>query len=236
MATAQTLINSALRQLGVYESAETLSADDSVVALESLNQMIDSWGLARNRLYTERNEIFSLTAGKTEYTIGEGADFDTVRPVRILNCFVRDDSSGTNIDYRVKIISNILYQKIGTKNVTSSYPDHMMYLPEYPIGKVFVYPEPINSWSLGLTMYDELQGDLKLSTTLSYPPGYLRYLKLALAVEIAPEFGVPVSNELVSRLRDAKVSVERMNLRVPTLEVKLPYGTTKRVYSIYKDS
>src|SRR5437667_12225102 len=80
--TVQTLINDALRHLGVYASGESPSSDESTDCLRALNLLIASWVAEKLPLFAIKRELFALT-GAGSYTIGTGATFNTTRPHKL---------------------------------------------------------------------------------------------------------------------------------------------------------
>ena len=221
--TAQTLINQSLRTLGVTDAIETPSSEDSQAALEALNLLLDSYNLDRGKLFTERVLNNTTTVGKSVYTIGTGGDINVSRPVKIISIVIDDE--------RLDEISNTnMLEQIEADGTPYAYT----YRPDFPLGVITLYPEPSIAESFDIVTYSELQDDLSLSTVLSYPPGYLRFLKNALAIEMAPEFGKTISPELSKNYIDSKVNVERIN--VPTPVSRIPrVDSTYRRYNIYND-
>ena len=68
--TALDLIKRALRLLGVEASGETPGVNESTEALNVLNMMLDQWSLEKLMVYTLTNNLFTVTAGVTTYTMG----------------------------------------------------------------------------------------------------------------------------------------------------------------------
>lgn len=81
---ARDLITSALRTIGIIASGETPAASEMQDGLSALNMMIKSWSTQNLALFTMKREVFELQAGKGQYTIGIGGDFDTARPMHVL--------------------------------------------------------------------------------------------------------------------------------------------------------
>jgi hypothetical protein len=81
--TAADLIRISLRTLGVLAAEETPSAAEQSDALETLNDMLDSWAGERLALFATLRSTHTLTVGLSPQTIGSGGTFNTTRPVRI---------------------------------------------------------------------------------------------------------------------------------------------------------
>jgi hypothetical protein len=68
-----------------------------------LNNMISSWFAEGLMVPYITLEEFALTIGKSVYSIGDGGEFDTIRPTRIIGGFIRDSE---NRDYPVVTTMN----------------------------------------------------------------------------------------------------------------------------------
>jgi hypothetical protein len=85
-----TLILNALIANGEKVIGGTLTTAEQPYYLGKLNAMLESWSLDRRMCYSVTQESFALTASTGTYTIGSGGAFNTARPTKILNAFVRD--------------------------------------------------------------------------------------------------------------------------------------------------
>ena len=78
--TAGTIVNGALRLLGVIDANQSTPADQMNDGLEALNFMIKSWQSQGLHLWTKTEGILFLDPGKTDYKLGptgdEAANFD----------------------------------------------------------------------------------------------------------------------------------------------------------------
>ena len=70
MTTANDLILGALRFINVYAPGETLDSADADDALETLNDLLDSWSTDEASIYASVENILTFTAGQYQYTIG----------------------------------------------------------------------------------------------------------------------------------------------------------------------
>jgi hypothetical protein len=71
MATAQEIITTALRELGVFAPGETLQPEDLSDGLSRLNQIIETWQTDERAYFSEVDSGFTLTIGKGQYAIGD---------------------------------------------------------------------------------------------------------------------------------------------------------------------
>lgn len=209
MSTARDLISGSLRALGALATGETVQASEANDALVVLNELLDSWSNESLLVFNRAAESFSLVAGTGSYTIGDGATFDTLRPQRIENAFIKDDN---NYEQVLEIIGKDDYANIALKNTTSDLPMYLYPENTYPNMTLRLWPVPSAAYTLVLYNWSPLTQITNLSTTLSLPPGYLRALRYNLAIELAPEYGKEPLPTLVRNAMEAKTNIKRMNI------------------------
>jgi hypothetical protein len=226
--TAGDQINSALRLIGQLAEAETPSAAASQDALAALNQMIDSWNTERLAVFSTQDQIFNWPPNVLSRTLGPSGDFVGNRPILLDDStYFIDTASG--ISYGIKIINQQQYDGIAVKTVTSTYPQVIWVNMSYPNIEMYVYPKPTKVLEWHFISVEELTKPALLSTTLAFPPGYLRAFKYNLACEIAAEFGVEPSPQVQRIAMTSKRNLKRINN--PDDVMSIPYaivGTRQR--------
>jgi hypothetical protein len=226
--TAGDQINGALRLLGVLAEGETPSAATSQDALTALNQMIDSWNTERLAVFSTQDQVFSWLPGNISRTLGPTGNFVGNRPILLDDAtYFKDPASG--ISYGIKIINQQQYDGIAVKTVTSTYPQVIWVNMSYPDIEMYVYPVPTKVLEWHFISVEELTQPALLSTTLAFPPGYLRAFRYNLACEFAPEFGVEPSLQVKRIAMSSKRNLKRINN--PDDIMSLPYsivGTRQR--------
>jgi len=73
-ATAQDIVNAALRLVGEIDANQSVSANDTQDTLESLNYMVKSWQNQGLHLWTKTEGVLFLDVGKTDYLLGPSGD------------------------------------------------------------------------------------------------------------------------------------------------------------------
>ena len=215
MATATQLITRALTSLGVLAAGETASGEEATNGLVSLNDMIQSWS-NENLLIFQDTQVTIPINGATSYTVGASGDVNTSRPVEFANAFYRLNS----VDYPVNIITVAQYDGIPNKSSTGTIPDVVYIRDGYPL--LTVYPYPVcSSGTLYLETRKPLTEFATLATSASFPVGYERAIRLNLAVELMPEYGVE-NGTLVALARDAKQAIKRVNTKPVMMKVDIP--------------
>lgn len=208
--TAGDQINRALRLLGVLAEGETPSASESADALMAMNQMIDSWNTERLSVFATTDQIFTWSSGNTSRTLGPSGNFVGTRPVLLDDAtYFRDPSTG--ISYPIAIINQEQYDGIALKTATSTYPQVLFINATHPDVTMYVYPVPTRDLECHFIGVTPLAEPALLTTTLAFPPGYMRAFAYNLAMEIAPEFGIEPSKDVRRVAVISKRDLKRIN-------------------------
>ena len=235
MATAGDIINGALRLIGQLAEGEAPSADTAQDALAAMNQMIDSWNIERLSVYTTLTQQFTWPVGQASRTIGPTGDFVGNRPA-VLNdaTYFKDNASG--LSFGVKIINQDQYNGIALKTVTSTYPQVVWMNESFPNATLTVYPVPTKALEWYIVSLLPLSQAASLGTELAFPPGYLRAFRYNLAQELAPEFGVEPSQQVMRIAMTSKRNLKRINN--PDDVMAMPYAivATRQRYNIYSNN
>lgn len=230
--TAGDQINRALRLLGVLAEGETTSASVSQDSLMALNQMIDSWNTERLSVFCTQDQVFTWPAGEYIRTLGPSGDFVGLRPVLLDEAtYYRDP--GTNVSFGIKFINQQQYDGIAVKTVTSTYPQVIFVNMTFPDVTMTIYPRPTRDLEWHFVSVDELNNPTSLTTDLFFPPGYLRAFTYNLAMEIAPEFGVEPSPQVMRIAMTSKRNLKRINN--PDDVMSMPYAivASRQRYNIF---
>jgi len=205
MATAATIINAAATKAGI---STTLDSTQNATALNSLNNMLTFWG-ADELNYAVTSESFSIGTSAAEYTIGSGGDMDTVRPMRVNSCYLRD---GDGYDYPVTVMASREYNRTIDKDI-SARPDRLYFNPEFTLAKIIFNSTP----DAGYTAYFEFVKNFTVlvSTTTTidsrFPPEYLGPLTDNLAVAIGEDWDRVLPASLHLRAEEGRNVLSRLN-------------------------
>jgi hypothetical protein len=228
--TAADQIYAALRLIGQLAEGEQPSADTAQDALTAMNQMIDSWNTERLAVFSTQDQVFTWEAGAIRKTLGPTGDFIGNRPILV------DDATyfkvGT-VSYGIKLINQQMYDGIAVKTVTSTYPQVMFVNMTYPDIEMYVYPVPNTSLEFHFVSVEELNNPASLSTTLAFPPGYLRAFKYNLACEIANEFGVEPPQTVQRIAMTSKRNLKRINNPDDVMSMPYPLIVRQQRFNVY---
>lgn len=222
MATALSLIESAMSKINMLAAGETVSAEDAAVGLLRLNALVDALENEGMFAYTTQDTTFTLAAGDVSMTIGPAQEIDMVRPVKILRgSFSR--LSGT--DYKLNPVSEPEYNEISEKSAYSSIaPSVCYYDGGTPTGILYFWPSPSAAVEVHLITPESGGQATDITTAYVFPPGYQRYLEYALAIELAPDFNTTPSPMIIGAAYNAKRLLKRTNSRIPQLDFESMYG------------
>ena len=215
--TAQEMIESSMRLIGALAQGRSAATRELSAGIVALNAMLESWNLQKPLVYQIAREAFPLSS-QNPHTIGiafaggSNGDFAVARPPKIQSASV---ISGT-IERDVEILSDAKWQRIPNKGTSSNYPNRLWYERAWPLGKIWLYPEPSGSTSLVLNLWKQLASGLLLADHFSVPPGYLRAIRFNLAVEIASEWGQRPPEYVVRISKESKASIASVNRNKPS--------------------
>ena len=228
MTQAITLIRGAFLSLGVIDANQSPDAAQTQDALTSLNDLLADWSASQLLLsYSSSQESYTFSSSVTSLTVGPSGVKVTVRPLKILNPFLRVGL----IDYQIELISEAEYYAIPYKSLSGGYCTHLWYDATDVNGTFYMYPGGASGQTLYWDSITSLQTFVTSNDTVTLPPNYLRALRLNLAVELAPEYGVEPSQTLVRLAAAAKRGIKITNTAVPLMKSEAAYlsSTASRI-------
>lgn len=226
MTTARTIIKRALQLNGVLTKNESPTGDEASDGLSSLNNLIKSWSNDSLLIYARLSESFPFVSGTGSYTIGSGGDFNTARPTQILSAFTRVGG----IDYKMSVINGEAYDKITQKGLNNFVPEAVFYDGNSPVGTLTFYPVPTTG-TVYLRTEKVLSTFTTLDTDLDLPPGWDRALIYNLAMEIAPEYGQQVSQEVYQIATNALGKIKTAVARNKSMDMYPYKGGDNNIYT-----
>lgn len=212
MTTASRIITLALRRARAIGVDQTPSAEDSADALDTLNQLLDSWWNERLAVYRLQQETFAWPINQASRTIGAGGNFVTTRPLAIHGAYYRLSS----IDHPLGVIDRARYDFIADK-AAGGLPDYVFYDPLTPLGVLTLSPVPNQAITLVLNSQARLESFATAAEEADLPPGYDRALIFNLAKELAGDYGLEVSPRVDEIARESKAILKRHNTPEPIM-------------------
>lgn len=216
MTTALDLVTTAMQNLGVIAIDETPSASEAAQGLNALNSMLDIWSTESLMVYTVQPEVFPLTAGKIDYTMGVGGDFNTVRPVQIEEVKIRNPQGH---DYPTKMLTDNEYASLYIKTLQGSYPFYVYDDGNYPLKTLYFYPASMAGYSAVIWSWKQLTQFTGLTTVLAFPPGYKALIETNLPIWLAPKYGKGISKEIDALAQYTKGQIMRKNTSTEEMRI-----------------
>lgn len=202
------LLRSSMRLIGAIATGETPSAEEVTDGLLVLNDMLENWSTETLSVWGSSNQTFSLVGNQATYTIGPAGNWNTTRPQDIDGAYC----TFGGVDFPIEVISQQQYNDISIKSMKQPITERLLYVNEFPLGVVTVWPVPTQNTPITLTMSRVLAFPVAVTDVLTGPPGFLKALRYCLAVEFAPEFGIEASATVIQVAADAKGDYKRANL------------------------
>lgn len=204
-----------MRLIGAVDPGEDVTAAEAADCFELLNELLESYSNENLLIFQILQESFNLTAGTASYTIGPTGVFVTTRPLKIISAFLTEGATS----YPVKVITREEYDSILLKTIQSR-PMYLYYEPSVPDGKIILYWVPQSTYTLFIDSEKQLQSFSTLTDLIVLPPGYKRFLRYNMAIEIAPEFLRVPSREVVSIAMESMRNIKRQNNRTRKLSLE----------------
>lgn len=224
MTTARQIIKTAYRRLGVIATNEEPNAAEAQDALDTLNDMLDTWSLENLLVLGETITTQVLTPLKQSYTIGTGGDIAITWPTQIDQAQLRVTSVTPNLDLPLRILNDQEYAQIRLKTQQSTYVQAIYFNATYPLGTMFVWPVPTQAETLVLWTKDVVASFATLDTNVTLGRGYPRALRYNLALELAAEHGRLIPPEVERLARDSRAVLKRSNTTPELAMLDLPAG------------
>lgn len=227
-------IQSSMRLANILGQGETASSVEASQALQSLNDMLDTWSTENLLIYAKAYETFPLVVNQQAYQMGTGApDFNTTRPQKIEEINFQQISGTTTLELPIEIINQDQWAAISVKTITSNLPTRMWPQYTYPNAILNFWPIPSITSNVIIWSWKPLTDFGALTTTITLPPGYSKAIRYNLAVELAPEYGKNLDPVVIAQATASKAAIKRMNSPTTLMgvdEALLPQKSTWNWY------
>lgn len=208
--TALTIIEDALGLTNAVSVDQQLTTDEVSDSLRALNDLLEIFSTRNLAVYGSANQTFNTVANQSVYTIGTGGNWNTTRPVRIVEPGYSVVSGST---FALTSMTQEEYNLIAVKTQTQAYPDRYLYVNDFPLGLITLWPVPSAITPVTLSIDRVLTAISSAGAALSFPPGYAMVFKYKLAIMLAPMFGKKVANypDIVATANQSFADICRAN-------------------------
>lgn len=216
MATAADLIRRSMKLLGVLAAGESLRAEDQADGLTELNQVLGTWANERLHVHGTRLNAYTLTPNLSPHSIGSGGTLNTTRPLRIDAAAVVP--VGATAEIPLRILTDAEFQAVPDKTATATIPSSLWMAQIYPQAHLWLLPVPTTAARLTLYTWSRIS-EFAAADSVSLPDGYENALAHALALQLAPMFGVEPTGTLLQNAADTLAAIKRTNSPMQLLSI-----------------
>lgn len=194
---------------GVLVPSDLIAGANLIGAGLPIGTKVVSFSVGANTVTMDMVATSAFVLQPIAYT-GPG-DFPIERPLRITNCYTRLTTSGiSQVDYQCTEAAVDQYTQIGLKSQPGPWPKIFYYDTSFPLSKLFLWPVPqqageFHMWS------DQLFTLVNATDEVNLPQGYNLALQCALALLLAPEYGVQPNPLLIQQAASLKTQLKRLN-------------------------
>lgn len=208
------LITDALHEIGVTSAVDAPNGEDATLGLLRLNKLFDNLNAQQRMVYASTFDTYTLTPSLNPHTIGASGGTWTVtsRPesIEAANLIIGD------IRHPLSIRDAQWWSGISVPELQSDIPTELYYEKAWPLGKVWLYPEPSAAYEIELLTRVVL-GSVALYDTFTLPPGYQDAITLTLAEDLVAPSRVPMPQNLPMKATKARGRVWTANAVIPRL-------------------
>jgi hypothetical protein len=210
--TRDDIITVALRRINELGTGETPSATRVTECAMALNMIMKEWQADGMQLWQREVQSFTPVASTTAYVIGTGQTVNITAPLRVLQAYYRNTSSGT--DTPLRLVTREEYDSYSAKSSTGT-PIGMHYTPPGATtgnlqGTLTLFPAPDATFAAAYTIRFVAiypLDDFDASTdNPDCPSFYYNALTWALADSLSYESGLPLQERsmITSKAERAK--------------------------------
>ncbi len=234
--TPSDLITLALKTANVLGVGQVASAEDMNDSFNLLNMMMAQ--LQRRRYFIYQLITVSKQAtGALSYTVGPGGDFDIPRPAKLESAyFQQNTSTPLPVDYPLTVMrAREDYNRISIKTL-NAFPQIAYYEPSVPLGTLYVWPLPNNTYKIFISVMQQLQQFATINDTLTLPPEYSAALMWNLVLELCAMYGL-IPSPISEKKAEASLRIiEESNAAIPLLHMPTAMQNNRgNSYNIFGD-
>jgi hypothetical protein len=176
--------------------------------------MIDEWNSQRLYVWAITINDFPLVPLQQTYTLGTGGNFNIPRPAGIERySLIWLANPAQPLELPLEVVNDQKWQEtVPVKAIQSTMPTLVYDDQAFPLRNLNFWPIPTIVSNARVYAWNTVTSFPDLVTDETYPPGYLKALRYALAVDLAPEFGREVPQIVAMQAMNAIAEIKRHNL------------------------
>ncbi len=194
------LIKAALRKCGVLAEGETPSTESYTNGTQALNNIVLRFATLGMPLWKRIELPVTLVLSTKDYTISNS--------LKVTQVVLKDTTGGTQYELINK--SRYDYNRLPTNSTGN--PVHWTFNPNLENGTLSIWPAPdagaVANKSLVVVYQKEFDGFVSSADTPDFPAYWTDAIIYELAVNLSPEFGVPLQDRQALK-SEAKAYLEQ---------------------------
>lgn len=227
--TALNLIEDAMIEIGIKAPGDPVDADVGQWAFRKLNDLIDTWQVMRNKVYSYQFVVYTLVPGVNPILLGPSPAANwkiPQRPVRIESAALLLNFQ-TPVDIPINIRDKDWWALNQVKNIQTNVPTDLY--PDYTWPDLSLYFWPVSNANnqVRLQFWGVIQQFASINDPVggpsgpgTLPQGYRNALKLTLAELLCPGSKIEVPTTLVSAAAIARAAIEGQNSQSPRISLQ----------------
>jgi len=214
--------------LNLWIAGEPISDNDGALILEAINDLLDSWSNLPSFIPVISRERFAMTSNQggpdNPYTIGDGGDFDTIRPANqnsIVSANLILTTTAPEVRVPLGIYTDQAYDANQIPGMPNSQPTSLYYNPTYEddLGSIFLWPVPdVDYNELELFIQQPVARFANLTTTYYVPTGWPLALKYNVADLVQGDFGRTMPASAMRTAVNSQRRIKAANTKLSELQ------------------
>jgi len=185
--TRDSIINSALRKVGVIAEGQTANSSQLATGTEALNALLKTLATKGMPIWAIKSYTFTTTLNTATYNIGVGQTLNTSHPLKVIQAYRVESSGAMNVPLQVTNLYDFNLLPISN---TSGEPVSLYYHPLTTYGVVSLWPKPSDNNTTITVFYQSSTDDMVSATdNLDFPSYWTEAVIYTLAWRLAPEYG-----------------------------------------------
>jgi hypothetical protein len=212
------IIKGAMRAVNILSSGRNPTAEEASDYLAILNQFLDSCNAERLMIFTvQRLGPFNMTLNKQFYTVGPGGDINIARPPRIeMITILWFGNPAQPAEIGLDMLDEKGWASIPVKNLGAALPQQVWDDGQFPLRTLSYWPYPTTAIQTVLYAWQALTFFPNLSTQITFPPGYLEFLRWNLAMRLD---NAQITPQVMQLAAESKARIKSFNSPILTLQV-----------------
>ncbi len=181
------IINAALRKLGILAEGQSASTAQLLTGAEALNSLLKLLETKGMPLWAIKEYTFSTIANTSSYNIGNSQILATPMPLKVVQAYRIESSGASNVP--MNIYTHYDYNLLPV-NATSGEPINLYYQPFAQYGTIRLWPTPSDDTTTVTITYQRPFEDMVAGTDdVDFPSYWTDAIIYTLAWRLAPEYG-----------------------------------------------